>query len=64
MPGLACVPPPGWRHDWRGDVVMAGAMVTPDVPPYAVVSGVPAKVILQRELQQPSYSLNYRPLFE
>lgn len=48
----------------EGAVVMAGAMVTSDVPPYAVVGGVPAKVIRQRELQQPAYSLNYHPLFE
>jgi len=48
----------------EGAVVMAGAVVTRDVPPYAVVGGLPAKVIRQRELQNPAYSLNYHPLFE
>ena len=48
----------------EGAVVMAGAVITHDVPPYAVVGGVPAKVIRQRELQQPAYSLNYRPFFD
>jgi O-antigen/teichoic acid export membrane protein/acetyltransferase-like isoleucine patch superfamily enzyme len=48
----------------QGAVVMAGAVVTKDVEPFAVVGGVPAKQITERALRNPSYQLIERPLFE
>lgn len=48
----------------QGAVVMAGAVVTKDVEPFAVVGGVPARQITERALRNPSYHLIERPLFE
>jgi len=42
----------------RGAVVACGSVVTKDVPPLAIVAGVPAKVIGQRE-NPLTYKLNY-----
>ena len=35
----------------QGSIVAAGAVVTKDVPPYAIVAGIPAKVIKHRKEQ-------------
>ena len=38
----------GGVHIADGAVVLAGAVVTKNVPPYAIVGGVPAKIIRYR----------------
>ncbi|HEX4769544.1 MAG TPA: DapH/DapD/GlmU-related protein [Bryobacteraceae bacterium] len=45
----------------KGAVVGTGAVVTRDVPPFAVVVGVPAKKIRERNPEACTYELNYRP---
>jgi putative colanic acid biosynthesis acetyltransferase WcaF len=47
----------------RGAVVAAGAVVTRDVPPYAVVGGVPAKRIGDRDPSACAYEHDYQPWF-
>jgi len=46
----------------RGAVIACGSVVTKDVPEKAIVAGVPAKVIGQRD-NPLSYELNYHPRF-
>ena len=41
----------------RGVIVAAGAVVTKDIPPFAIVGGVPAKIIGERKLKNLHYRL-------
>lgn len=48
----------------RGAVVAAGGVVTKNVEPFAIVGGVPAKVIGERQVKEPHYQLGRSRLFQ
>jgi maltose O-acetyltransferase len=62
--GMRAIVMPGVRIG-RGAVVAAGAVVTADVPPLAVVFGSPARIVGSRDDAETAYELDYPfPLFE
>lgn len=48
----------------RGAIIAAGAVVVKDVPDFAIVGGVPAKVIGERALKKPQYRLGRARWFQ
>jgi len=48
----------------KGAIVAAGAIVTKSVDPFAMVGGVPAKVIGERNNREPNYRLGRARLFQ
>ena len=48
----------------KGAIVGAGAVVTKDVENFAIVGGVPAKVIGERKNKNPNYILGRARLFQ
>ena len=48
----------------KGAIVGAGAVVTKDIPDFAISGGVPAKVIGERKNKNPSYKLGRARLFQ